>query len=76
MNNRNNGNENIFSSLDKSTVDAIKNGDSASLTRLLSSEDKKVLENLLSDKQKLKEILSSPEAQRLSKILGKKNGNG
>lgn len=55
---------------------AAKSGNSDTLIKNLSSKDKETLNNILNDKQKLKEVLSSPQAAALLKILsgGGKNG--
>ena len=63
--------------LNKETIlKAAKSGNSDKLIKNLSSKDKETLNSILNDKQKLKEVLSSPEAAALLKILsgGGKNG--
>lgn len=63
--------------LDKETISkAAKNGDASALVNNLSKEDKQKLNNILSDKQALSEILKSPQAKALMKMFGKGNNNG
>ena len=61
--------------IDKKAVEnAVKTGNTDSLVNSLSKEDKQKLLNLMSDKQAMKDILKSPEAQALLKLFGGKNG--
>ena len=82
MNNKdNNLFDNIIASsggkIDRQTISkAAKNGDTSALVNSLSLEDKQKLNNILSDKQALSELLKSPQAQALMKILKKGNNNG
>ncbi len=55
---------------------AVKSGDASSLVNNLSSDDKQKLNNLLSDKQALAELLKSPKAQAIMKMFDKGNNNG
>lgn len=62
---------------DKETISkAAKNGDVSQLVNKLSQEDKQKLNNILSDKQALSEVLNSPQAKALMKMFGKGNKNG
>lgn len=61
--------------IDKSTINAARRGDKDALLKNLSDDDRKKLEETLSDKQKLQQLLNSDAAQKLMKILGgKQNG--
>lgn len=63
--------------IDKDTVkNAVKNQNAEDLISKLSPEDKQKLNSILSDKEALKSVLSSPKAQMLIKLLsgGGKNG--
>ncbi len=80
-----NNNQDIFNhitsnsggKLDKDTISkAAKNGDVSQLVNKLSQEDKQKLNNILSDKQALSEVLNSPQAKALMKMFGKGNKNG
>ena len=63
--------------LDKEAISkAAKSRDTSSLINSLSQEDKQKLNNILSDKDALSEILNSPQAKALMKMFGKGNGNG
>lgn len=76
--NQNNNFDNILKNngkIDKKAVEnAVKTGNTDSLVNSLSKEDKQKLLNLMSDKQAMKDILKSPEAQALLKLFGGKNG--
>lgn len=65
MNNKNNINKEILS--------AAKSGNTDKLINSLSNEDKQKLNKILSDKNALNEILKSPQAAAIMKILGGKN---
>ena len=80
-----NDNQNLFDNLvassggkiNRQTISkAAKNGDTSELVNSLSLEDKQKLNNILSDKQALSELLKSPQSQALLKILKKGNNNG
>lgn len=80
-----NDNQNFFDNLiassggkinHKTISNAAKSGDTSELVNSLSPEDKQKLNNILSDKQALSELLKSPQAQALMKILKKGNNNG
>ncbi len=55
---------------------AVKNRDASSLVNNLSAEDKQKLNQLLSDKQALAEVLKSPKAQAIMKMFNKGDNNG
>ena len=67
---------NNFDNIDKNILNAAKRGDKNAILQNLKADDKKKIEEVLSDKDKLKQILSSDTARQLFKILGgdKKNG--
>ena len=67
--------DNNFNKIDKATLDAARRGDANALMQNLDDKDRKKVEEVLNDKDKLKQILNSPAAQNLMKILGgKQNG--
>ena len=67
--------ENNFKKIDKATLDAARKGDTEAVMSNLNENDRKKIEQVLSDEEKLKKILSSDTAQKLMKILGgNKNG--
>ena len=76
--NQNNNFDNLLKNngkIDKKAVEnAVKTGNTDSLVSSLSKEDKQKLLNLMSDKQAMKDILKSPQAQALLKLFGGKNG--
>lgn len=64
-----------FDKIDKKTIDAARRGDTDAVMSSLSDSDRKKINEVLADKDKLKQILSSDTAQKLMKILGgKQNG--
>lgn len=66
---------NNFDKLDKKTLEAARRGDTDAVMSGLSDADRKKVNEVLADKDKLKQILSSDAAQQLMKILGgKQNG--
>ena len=66
---------NNFDKIDKKTIDAARRGDTDAVMQGLSDNDRKKVQEVLADKDRLKQILSSDAAQRLMKILGgKQNG--
>ncbi len=80
-----NDNQNLFDNIisssggkiDRQTIsNAAKNGDTSALVNSLSQQDKQKLNDILSDKQALSELLKSPQAQAIMKILKKGNNNG
>ena len=66
---------NDFGKIDKKTLEAARNGDKDALMKNLKEDDRKKIEEVLADKEKLNKILNSDAAQKLMKLLGgKKNG--
>ncbi len=66
---------NNFDNIDKKTIDAARRGDTNAVLKNLSDTDRKKVEEILADQNKLKQILSSDAAKNLMKILGgKQNG--
>lgn len=67
---------NNFNNIDKSTIDAARRGDKEAVLKNLSTDDRQKLEHILSDKNKLQQILNSDTARQLIKFLNgdKKNG--
>lgn len=67
---------NNFNSIDKATLDAARRGDKDAILKNLTDDDRQKIEQVIADKNKLKQILSSDAAQQLIKFLGgdKKNG--
>lgn len=66
---------NNFDKIDKKTIEAARRGDTDAVMSGLSDADRKKVNEVLADKDKLKQILSSDAAQQLMKILGgKQNG--
>ncbi len=80
MNNENSVFENMVNSsggkIDRETLEkATKSKDASILVKNLSNSDKQKLESILSDKEKLAEVLKSPQAKMLFKMFGGgKNG--
>ena len=62
--------------LDKKAVEAAKSGDTSALMNNLSPEDKQKLNQILSDKNALSELLKSPEALAIMKMLKRGGKNG
>lgn len=57
--------------LDRQTLEkAAKTKDASQLVKNLSDSDKQKLESILSDKEKLAEVLKSPQAKMLFKMFG------
>lgn len=66
---------NNFNKINKNTLDAARKGDTNTVLQSLSDNDRKKVEEVLADKDKLKQILNSEAAQNLLKFLGgKENG--
>lgn len=66
---------NNFNKINKETIDAAKRGDTDSILQKLNDTDRKKIEEVLADQNKLKQILSSDAAKNIMKILGeKRNG--
>ena len=66
---------NNFDKIIKETIDAARKGDTEAVMSSLNEADRKKIQEVINDKDKLKKILSSDAAQKLMKLLGgKKNG--
>lgn len=66
---------NNFDKIDQKTLDAARRGDTNAVLKNLSESDRKKIEEVLADQNKLKQILSSDAAKNLIKFLGgKQNG--
>ncbi len=66
---------NNFDKIDKNTMDAARRGDTDAVLSGLSENDRKKVQEVLADKDKLKQILNSDMAKNLIKFLGgNKNG--
>lgn len=66
---------NNFDKISKETIDAARKGDTEAVMSSLNEAERKKIQEVINDKDKLKKILSSDAAQKLMKILGgKKNG--
>ena len=66
---------NDFGKIDKKTLDAARRGDKDAFLQNLKEDDRKKIEEVLADKEKLNKILNSDAAQKLMKFLGgKTNG--
>lgn len=66
---------NKFNKIDKATLDAARRGDKGALMSKLNENDRKKINALLTDKDKLQQVLNSDAAKKLMKILGE-NNNG
>lgn len=67
--------DNNLNKLNKDTMDAARRGDTDAVLKTLNDTDRKRVESVLADKEKLNKILNSDAAQKLMKILGgKQNG--
>lgn len=62
--------------IDKKTIEAAKSGNTNAVMNSLSDADRKKMQDILADKDKLKKILSSDAAKNIIKILGGDNKNG
>lgn len=62
--------------LSKNTIEAAKKGDTNAVMQSLNEADRKKMKEILSDNEKIKNILNSDAAKNIMKILGgdKKNG--
>ena len=66
---------NNFGKIDENIISAARRGDTASVLQNLNESDRKKVEEVLADEDKLKQILNSDAAKNLMKILGgKQNG--
>ncbi len=73
MDNNTNAKSNNFG-ISNEAINAAKKGDKKALLNQLSSDDIKKINSVLNDKQKLEDILKSPQAAAIFKALGGKNG--
>lgn len=64
---------NDFGKIDKKTFDAARRGDKDAVLQTLKEDDRKKIQEVLADKDKLNKILNSDAAQKLMRILGGKN---
>ena len=64
---------NDFGKIDKKTLDAARQGDKDAVLQTLKEDDRKKIQEVLADKDKLNKILNSDAAQKLMRILGGKN---
>ena len=62
--------------LSKNTIEAAKKGDTNAVMQSLNEADRKKMKEILSNNEKIKNILNSDAAKNIMKILGgdKKNG--
>lgn len=67
---------NDFDKINKDTIDAARRGDTEAVMQGLSDADRQKVQEVLADKDKLKQILSSDAAQKLIKFLGSDKQNG
>lgn len=66
---------NDFSKIGKDTIEAARRGDTKAVMSNLSDTERKKVNEILANKDKLKEILNSDAAKQVMKILGgKQNG--
>ncbi|MBQ2933862.1 MAG: hypothetical protein IJE02_04565 [Clostridia bacterium] len=66
---------NDFGKISKEDIDAARKGNTDAVMSKLSDGDRKKINEVLADKEKLQQILNSDAAQKLMKILGgKQNG--
>ena len=63
---------NDFGKIDKKTLDAARQGDKDAVLQTLKEDDRKKIQEVLADKDKLNKILNSDAAQKLMRILGGK----
>ncbi|MBR3968318.1 MAG: hypothetical protein IKJ93_01875 [Clostridia bacterium] len=64
---------NNFDKIDKQTLDAARRGDTNAVLKNLNESDRKKIEEVLADQDKLKQILNSDTAKNLMKFLGGKH---
>ncbi len=62
--------------IDKKTIEAAKSGNTDAVMKSLNDADRKKMQEILADKEKMKKILSSDAAKNIMKILGGDNKNG
>ena len=64
---------NDFGKINKNTIDAVRRGDTNAVMSALNENDRKKVEEVLADKEKLNQILNSDAAKKLMNFLGGKN---
>lgn len=62
--------------IDPNLIKSAKSKDPQKLLDSLSAEDKQKVNSILADKSALANLLKSPEAMAIMKMLSGKNGNG
>lgn len=62
--------------LSKNTIEAAKKGDTNAVMQSLNEADRKKMKEILSDNEKIKNILNSDAAKNIMKILGGDSKNG
>ncbi len=67
---------NNFNKIDKATLDAARRGDTDAVFKNVSASDRQKIEQVLADKNKLNQILSSDAAKQLIKFLNGDKRNG
>lgn len=65
-----------FDNLDKNTIDAAKRGDTEAILKSINPTDRKKIEEIIADKNKLNQILNSSTARQLIKFLNGDIKNG
>lgn len=66
---------NDLNKIDKKVLDAARRGDANAVLQNLNDDDRQKVQEVLSDNDKLKQLLNSEAAQKLIKFLGgNKNG--
>ena len=65
-----------FDNLDKNTIDAAKRGDTEAILKSINPTDRKKIEEIIADKNKLDQILNSSTARQLIKFLNGDIKNG
>ena len=63
---------NDFGKIDKKTLDAARRGDNDAVLQNLKEDDRKKIQEVLADKDKLNKISNSDAAQKLMRIIGGK----
>lgn len=67
---------NNFNNINKDTIDAAKRGDTEAILKNLNSNDRKKIEQVLADKNKLNQILNSDAAKKIINLLNGDQKNG
>ncbi|MBE6810669.1 MAG: hypothetical protein E7521_06400 [Ruminococcaceae bacterium] len=65
-----------FDNLDKNILDAAKRGDTENILKNINPADRKKIEEIIADKNKLNQILNSNTARQLIKFLNGDIKNG